>query len=108
RLTLYVWLGTLILTAALYYLIPKGFFPTQDTGLIQGVSEATQSISYAAMAERQQALGAAILEDPDVASLSSFIGVDGSNVTLNSGRFLINLKSRSERSSTASQVARRI
>ena len=73
-------------------MIPKGFFPVQDTGLIQGISEAPQSISYAAMAERQQALAAAILKDPDVDSLSSFIGVDGTNITLNSGRILINLK----------------
>ena len=108
RLTLTVAVGTLILTALLYVLIPKGFFPTQDTGLIQGVSEATQSVSYAAMADRQQALGAAILQDADVVSLSSFIGVDGSNVTLNSGRFLINLKPRSDRSSTAAEIARRI
>jgi len=108
RLTLAVAVGTLVLTALLYVLIPKGFFPTQDTGLIQGVSEATQSVSYAAMADRQQALGTAILQDADVVSLSSFIGVDGSNVTLNSGRFLINLKSRSDRSSTAAEIARRI
>ena len=108
RLTLGVALGTLVVTALLYVLIPKGFFPTQDTGLIQGVSEGTQSVSYAAMAERQQALGAAILKDPDVASLSSFIGVDGSNVTLNSGRFLINLKPRGERSSSAAEIARRL
>ncbi len=107
-LTLAVAVGTLVLTALLYVVIPKGFFPTQDTGVLQGVSEATQSVSYAAMADRQQALGAAILKDPDVASLSSFIGVDGSNVTLNSGRFLINLKPRSERSSTAAPIARRI
>jgi multidrug efflux pump len=107
-LTLAVAVGTLVVTALLYIVIPKGFFPTQDTGLIQGVSEATQSVSYAAMADRQQALGAAILQDPDVESLSSFIGVDGSNVTLNSGRFLINLKPRADRSSTASEVARRI
>jgi multidrug efflux pump len=107
-LTLGVAVGTLVLTALLYIVIPKGFFPTQDTGVLQGVSEATQSVSYAAMAERQQALGAAILRDPDVASLSSFIGVDGSNVTLNSGRFLINLKPRGERSGTAAQIARRI
>jgi multidrug efflux pump len=107
-LTLAVAVGTLVVTALLYVVIPKGFFPTQDTGLIQGVSEATQSVSYAAMADRQQALGAAILQDRDVASLSSFIGVDGSNVTLNSGRFLINLRPRSDRSSTASEVARRI
>ena len=108
RLTLMVVAGTLVLTALLYIVIPKGFFPTQDTGLIQGVSEASQSVSYAAMADRQQALGAAILQDPDVVSLSSFIGVDGSNVTLNSGRFLINLKPWSQRSSTAAEIARRI
>ncbi len=107
-LTLGVAVGTLVLTALLYVVIPKGFFPTQDTGVLQGVSEASQSVSYAAMADRQQALGAAILQDPDVASLSSFIGVDGSNVTLNSGRFLINLKPRSERAGTAAQIARRI
>jgi len=108
RLTLYVWFGTLILTGLLYAGIPKGFFPTQDTGLIQGVSEATQAVSYEAMAERQQALAAAILKDPDVASLSSFIGVDGSNVTLNSGRFLINLKPRAERSASATDISRRL
>ena len=92
----------------LYVLIPKGFFPDQDTGLIQGVSEAGESISYGAMAERQQALGQAILADPDVASLSSFIGVDGNNVTLNSGRFLINLKPRNQRSGNATEVIRRL
>jgi multidrug efflux pump len=89
-------------------LIPKGFFPDQDTGLIQGVSEAGESISYAAMADRQQALAAAILTDPDVQSLSSFIGVDGNNVTINSGRFLINLKPRGERSGKVSDVIRRL
>jgi multidrug efflux pump len=108
RLTLYVWTATLLLTGILYYLIPKGFFPTQDTGLILGISEAPEAVSYAAMAERQQALGAAILEDPDVESLSSFIGVDGSNVTLNSGRFLINLKPRSQRDATVAQVIGRL
>ncbi|HXI48865.1 MAG TPA: efflux RND transporter permease subunit, partial [Steroidobacteraceae bacterium] len=108
RLTLWVALGTLVLTALLYVLIPKGFFPDQDTGLIQGVSEATESISYGAMAKRQQALAAAILKDPDVSSLSSFIGVDGNNVTLNSGRYLINLKPRSERSTTVTDVIRRL
>jgi multidrug efflux pump len=108
RLTLYVALGTLVLTAALYILIPKGFFPDQDTGLIQGVSEATESVSYAAMAQRQQALAAAILTDPDVASLSSYIGVDGNNVTLNSGRFLINLKPRGKRNASATEVIRRL
>ncbi len=108
RLTLYVAAGTLALTAILYVLIPKGFFPDQDTGLIQGVSEAGESISYAAMADRQQALAAAILGDPDVKSLSSFIGVDGNNVTLNSGRFLINLKPRAERAANVSDVIRRL
>jgi multidrug efflux pump len=108
RLTLYVWLGTVILTGALYYLIPKGFFPTQDTGLILGVSEATESVSYGAMADRQQALGEAILKDPDVESLSSFIGIDGSNVTLNSGRFLINLKPRDKRTGSAADIIQRL
>jgi len=99
---------TLALTAALYVVIPKGFIPVQDTGLIQGISEAPQSISYAAMAERQQALASAVLNDPDVASLSSFIGVDGTNTTLNSGRFLINLKPRDERSNDVSEVIGRL
>jgi multidrug efflux pump len=108
RLTLWVAVGTLVLTALLYVLIPKGFFPDQDTGLIQGVSEATESISYGAMANRQQALAAAILKDPDVVSLSSFIGVDGNNVTLNSGRFLINLKARADRSTSVADVIRRL
>jgi multidrug efflux pump len=107
-LTLGVAVGTLVLTALLYIVIPKGFFPVQDTGLIQGISEASGSVSYAGMADRQQALGATILKDPDVDSLSSFIGVDGTNVTLNSGRFLINLKSRDKRSATASQVIARL
>jgi multidrug efflux pump len=108
RATLYVALATLVITVLLYVLIPKGFFPAQDTGLIQGVSEATEAISYSAMAERQQALASAILTDPDVQSLSSFIGVDGNNVTLNSGRFLINLKPRSKRDSTVTEVIRRL
>jgi multidrug efflux pump len=108
RLTLWFATGTVALTALLYILIPKGFFPDQDTGLIQGVSEAGQSISYAGMADRQQALAVAVLTDPDVRSLSSFIGVDGNNVTLNSGRFLINLKPRNQRASNVSQVIRRL
>ena len=108
RLTLYVAVATLVVTGLLYWLIPKGFFPDQDTGLIQGVSEASESVSYEAMAERQQQLAKAILTDPDVQSLSSFIGVDGNNVTLNSGRFLINLKPRDERSATATQIIRRL
>ena len=108
RLTLWVATGTVALTVLLYILIPKGFFPEQDTGLIQGVSEASQSISYAGMADRQQALAVAILTDPDVASLSSFIGVDGNNVTLNSGRFLINLKPREQRTTRVADVIRRL
>jgi multidrug efflux pump len=108
RLTLNVAIATLVVTAILYILIPKGFFPDQDTGLIQGVSVATESISYESMAERQQALAAAVLKDPDVVSLSSFIGVDGNNVTLNSGRFLINLKPREERSATVIDVIHRL
>jgi multidrug efflux pump len=106
--TLLVALATLVLTIALYVVIPKGFFPVQDTGIIQGISEAPQSVSYAAMAERQQALAAEILKDPDVESLSSFIGVDGTNTTLNSGRFLINLKPHDQRSSDASAIIRRL
>jgi multidrug efflux pump len=97
-----------VLTLLLYVFMPKGFFPVQDTGEIQGISEAAQTISYAAMAERQQALAAAILEDQDVQSLSSFIGVDGANTTLNSGRFLINLKPHAERHATASEIIRRL
>jgi multidrug efflux pump len=108
RLTMYVATATVAVTAILYVLIPKGFFPDQDTGLIQGVSEASESVSYAAMATRQQALAAAILKDPDVLSLSSYIGVDGNNVTLNSGRFLINLKPRSDRSSNVAEAIRRL
>jgi multidrug efflux pump len=108
RLTLLVAVGTLLVTAGLYVLIPKGFFPDQDTGLIQGVSDATESVSYAAMAARQQALAQVILKDPAVASLSSFIGVDGNNVTLNSGRFLINLKPASDRNGTVDEVIRRL
>jgi multidrug efflux pump len=107
-LTLLVAVVTLVLTVFLYVAIPKGFFPVQDTGLIQGITEAPPSVSFAAMSERQQALAEAILKDPDVVSLSSFIGVDGTNVTLNSGRMLINLKERSARTATASDIIRRI
>jgi multidrug efflux pump len=106
--TLVVALLTLIVTVALYVVIPKGFFPVQDTGAIQGISEAAQSTSYTAMAEHQEALAAAILKDPDVAGLSSFIGVDGSNTTLNSGRFLIVLKPHDDRSLNASDIIRRL
>ena len=95
--------ATLVLTVLLYIVVPKGFFPVQDTGVIQGISEAPQSISFAAMATRQQALAAVILKDPAVQSLSSFIGVDGTNVTLNSGRILINLKPLAQRQVSASE-----
>ncbi len=107
-LTLVVAVATLALTVFFYVMIPKGFFPVQDTGLIQGISEAPPSVSFAAMAERQQALAAAILKDPDVVSLASFIGVDGINTTLNAGRMLINLKPRSERRASASDIIRRL
>ncbi len=96
-LTLLVALGTLVLTAVLYIWVPKGFFPLQDTGAIQGISEASQSISFSAMAAQQEALAKKILQDPAVESLSSFIGVDGANASLNSGRLLINLKSKESR-----------
>jgi len=96
-LTLIVAVCTLLVTAMLFYAIPKGFFPVQDTGVIQAVSEATQSVSFGKMAELQQKLAAAILKDPAVDSLSSFIGVDGTNTTLNSGRIQINLKPLKDR-----------
>src|SRR5258708_22797606 len=105
---LVVALGTFGLTGLLYGVIPKGFFPVQDTGVIQAISEAPQSVSYAAMAERQQALASAILGDPDVDSLSSFIGVDGTNATLNSGRILINLKPYDQRKSGITAIMKRI
>ena len=107
-LTLLVAILTLALTLILYILIPKGFFPVQDTGMIQGISEASQSISYEAMAKLQTQLADAILKDRDVDSLSSFIGVDGTNQTQNTGRFLINLKPHDARSLTATQIIRRI
>ena len=106
--TLLVALGTLILTIILYILIPKGFFPVQDTGIIQGISEAPQSISFESMSQRQQELARVILKDPAVESLSSFIGVDGTNTTLNSGRIQINLKPLEERRINASDVIRRL
>jgi multidrug efflux pump len=106
--TLFVALGTLVLTIVLYIVIPKGFFPVQDTGIIQGISEAPQSISFEAMSQRQQALASVILKDPAVQSLSSFIGVDGTNTTLNSGRIQINLKPLEERKINASDVIRRL
>jgi multidrug efflux pump len=106
--TLLVALGTLILTIVLYIDIPKGFFPVQDTGVIQGISQAPQSISYEDMAMRQKELNRVILEDPAVESLSSFIGADGINTTLNSGRISINLKPLEERHISASDVIRRL
>jgi multidrug efflux pump len=106
--TMLVAVATLALTVLLYVVVPKGFFPLQDTGVIQGISEAPQSISFRAMAERQQALGQVILKDPAVAGLSSFIGVDGTNVTLNSGRILISLKPLRERRVAAIDVIRRL
>jgi len=107
-LTLLVAVATLALTVLLYLMVPKGFFPAQDTGVIQGISEAPQSVSFAAMSERQQQLSAVILQDPAVQSLSSYIGVDGDNATLNSGRLLINLKPHGERDLTAAQVIARL
>jgi len=106
--TLIVAVLTLVVTVVLYVIIPKGFFPVQDTGAIQGISEAPQTVSFAAMAERQQALADVVLTDPAVASLTSFIGVDGSNATLNSGRMLINLKPKSQRDASASDIIRRL
>lgn len=97
---------TLGLTIVLYIFIPKGFFPSQDTGMIQGISEAPQSISYQAMASRQQALTDIVLKDPDVESLSSFIGVDGTNATLNNGRMLINLKAHDQRDDIKTVLSR--
>ena len=107
-LTLLVAIATLALTVLLYMIVPKGFFPVQDTGVIQGISEAPQSVSFAAMGERQQSLAKIILQDPAVASLSSYIGVDGDNTTLNSGRLLINLKPHADRDVTATQIIQRL
>ena len=106
--TLWVAFGTLVGTIFLYVVVPKGFFPVQDTGLILGVSEAPQTVSFAAMAERQQALAKVILQDPAVESLSSFIGVDGINTTPNTGRIQINLKPLEERRVSASDIIRRL
>src|SRR5271165_1939868 len=107
-LTLIVAAGTLVLTIWLYIIIPKGFFPVQDTGLVQGVTQATQSTSYDAMVKRQAELAKRILKDADVVNLSSFVGVDGSNTTLNSGRFLIGLKPHDDRKLSSQEIVRRI
>ncbi len=107
-ITLVVAGATLALTIILFVLIPKGFFPVQDTGVIQGLTESAQDVSYPAMAERQQAVARQILKDPAVESLSSFIGVDGTNATLNSGRIQINLKPLEQRKISASDVIRRL
>jgi multidrug efflux pump len=104
NLTLVVAVGTFVLTAILYIVIPKGFFPVQDTGLIQVITEAPQNVSYESMATRQQILAAEILKNPDVESLSSFIGVDGTNTTLNTGRMLVNLKAKSDRKGSATDT----
>jgi len=107
-ITLMVAVGTLALTICLYIVIPKGFFPVQDTGVIQGISQAPPAISSAAMAEKQQELAKAVLEDPAVESLSSFIGADGTNTTANSGRMSINLRPLDQRKISASDVIRRL
>ena len=106
--TLLVAVGTLVLTIILYIIVPKGFFPVQDTGIIQGFSQAPQIISFSAMSERQQALARIILQDPAVENISSFIGVDGTNTTLNSGRILITLKPLDQRKVSASDIIRRL
>ena len=108
RPVLLVAVATLVLTVLLYIIVPKGFFPVQDTGAILGISEAPQSISFVGMAKEQQKLATVILKDPAVESLSSFIGVDGTNATLNSGRILINLKSLKARKIGASEIIRRL
>ncbi|MFZ0960938.1 MAG: efflux RND transporter permease subunit [Terriglobia bacterium] len=106
--TLLVAAGTLVLTILLYIYIPKGFFPIQDTGVIQGISQASETVSFPQMSTMQQEVGKIILQDPAVDSLSSFIGIDGTNTTLNSGRILINLKPLDERQISASEVIRRL
>ena len=107
-LTLIVAVATLAVTVVLYIVIPKGFFPVQDTGLVQGITRADPDVSFAAMADRQNAMASAILKDRDVVSLTSFIGVDGTNDTLNSGRFLINIKPKDERSDNITEIVRRL
>jgi multidrug efflux pump len=106
--TLLVTAGTLVLTVLLYIVIPKGFFPVQDTGAILGISEASEKISFTGMEQKQQQLASIIVKDPAVANIASFIGVDGINTTINTGRLQINLKLRNQRSATASEVIRRL
>jgi multidrug efflux pump len=106
--TLLVAVGTMVLTVVLYIMIPKGLFPVQDTGVIQGISQAAPTVSATAMAQKQQELAKIILQDPAVESLSSFIGADGTNTTLNSGRLSINLKPLEQRKISASDIIRRL
>ncbi|GAB1833418.1 MdtB/MuxB family multidrug efflux RND transporter permease subunit [Achromobacter xylosoxidans] len=108
RLTLLAMLATVALTALLYLAVPKGFFPVQDGGVLQGVTQSAQSTSFEAMSQRQQALAQSLLQDPDVASLSSFIGIDGMNATLNTGRLLVNLKPWSERGAPLADIMARL
>jgi len=108
KLTLLVAAATLVFTALLYVIVPKGFFPSQDTGMIQGITQASQDVSFSEMGRRQQLLTAAILNDPDVESVSSTIGVDGNNTSLNSGRLQISLKSFDERSERAPAIIERL
>ena len=108
RLAMLTMFGTVVLTGVLYLAVPKGFFPVQDSGVVQVVTEAPQDISFQAMAQRQQQLAANLLQHPDVASLSSFIGVDGSNSSINSGRILLNLKPHGDRSGTAPEILRQL
>src|SRR5579862_2998093 len=107
-LTLIVAVATLVVTVLLYILIPKGFFPIQDTGLVQGITQAGPTVSFQAMSERQTALARSLLANPNVSSLSSFIGVDGSNNTLNSGRFLINLVPKDDRAASIGDVLKQL
>jgi len=106
--TLMVAIGTLVLTIVLYIMVPKGFFPVQDSGVIQGVSQSPQNVSFPAMVQRQQELGRIILQDPAVQNLSSFVGIDGTNTTVNSGRFLINLKPLDQRRVNITNIINRM
>jgi multidrug efflux pump len=106
--TLMITIGTLVLTLVLYVIVPKGFFPIEDTGVILGISEAPQAVSFESMSQRQQKLADVILRDPDVQSLSSFIGVDGTNTTINSGRIQINLKPLDQRSDRVPEIIQRL